>query len=346
MRIEALGAAHGDALVVSWSDAIGTPQRGLIDGGPAARYHELLRPALDSLAAESGGGPLALDFVCVSHIDDDHIGGIERLFTELRRLARDGRPTPVQVGRLWFNGWDQLGMSSAAAASVAADPVVTASVRQGADLRDAARLLHVDGNTPVGGPLLAGTAFELNGLRVTVVAPGQEQLDKLMKVWKRAEGDAAVITAAYRDRSIPNLSSIAVLVESAGRRALLTGDARGDHLLTGLTESGLLTEGHLHVDVLKLPHHGSINNVDAGFFAAVSADHYIVSADGVTHGLPNSACLDLLLASRPASDDFELLLTNPMPTIEAHLAMAIGQRPVAVRVREDGQRAIADVAGP
>lgn len=342
MRVEALGAAHGDALVVNWTGPTGVAHRGLIDGGPARHYAGLLRPALESVAAEVGGGPLGLDFVCVSHIDDDHIGGIERMFTELRRSRRDGHAPSITVDRLWFNAWEQLGMSPAATTAVAADPVVTASVRQGADLRDAARFLHVDANAPVGGPLLAGTVFELDGLSVTVVAPGSSQLDKLMKVWERTEGDATVITAGYRDRSIPNLSSIALVVESAGRRALLTGDARGDHLLVGLDDSGLLVDGRMHVDLLKLPHHGSINNVDVSFFAAVSADRYVVSADGVTHGLPNTACLDLLLASRPAGDEFEILLTNPMPAIEAHLASAIGRRPIAVRVRADGARGISD----
>lgn len=346
MRIEALAAAHGDALIVSWSDAAGAPHRGLVDGGPARHYGGLLRPALDSLAAEAGPGPLDLDFACVSHIDDDHIGGVERLFTDLRRLQRDGRPAPVRVKRLWFNGWDQLGMSPPADAAIATDPVVTASVRQGADLRDAARFLHVAGNAPVGGPLVAGTAFELDGLKLTVLAPGPPQLDRLLTVWRRTERDPSVITAGYRDRSIPNLSSIALLVESAGRRALLTGDARGDHLVTGLIEAGLLSGGHLHVDVLKLPHHGSINNVAAEFFEAVTADRYIVSADGVTHGLPDTDCLDLLLAARPKGDEFELLLTNAMPAVEAHLATAIGRRPVAVRVRRDGERGIVDQPDP
>ena len=334
-------AAHGDALVVSWVGPTGAAHHGLIDGGPARHYSNLLRPALAAVAAEAGGEPLSLDFVCVSHIDDDHIGGIERLFTDLRRARRDQHAPAITIDRLWFNAWEQLGMSPAATASVAADPVVTASVRQGVDLRDAARFLRVDGNAPVGGALLAGAAFELDGLSVTVVAPGPAQLDKLMVVWERSEGDAAVITAGYRDRSIPNLSSIALVVESHGRRALLTGDARGDHLLEGLAATGLLVDGRLHVDVLKLPHHGSINNVAPAFFEAVTADRYIVSADGVTHGLPNTECLDLLLASRAMGDEFEMLLTNPMPAVEQHLAASIGRRPIAVRVRADGERGVA-----
>ena len=43
---------------------------------------------------------------------------------------------------------------------------------------------------------------------------------------------------------------------------LLTGDARGDDVLAGLREAGLLRRSPLHVDVLKLPHHGSDRNVE------------------------------------------------------------------------------------
>jgi hypothetical protein len=340
MKIEALGAGHGDAIVMRWTGAGGSVRHGLVDGGPAKWYATQLQPNLDSIAAEVGGAPLNLEFVCVSHIDDDHIGGIERLFTAIRRRATEGRPLPAQVRRLWFNGWDRLGMSEAATKTAASDPLVGASVRQGRDLRDIARLLHIDGNAPVRGAFVAGSRFDLDGLSVDVVAPGHTQLQRLLAVWERAEHDLPVFTAAYNDRSIPNLSSIALVVRAEGRSALLAGDARGDHLLEGLAAANLLPHGHLHVDVLKLPHHGSINNVESEFFEALSADHYIVSADGVTHGLPNVDCLDLLLRSRPSGDAFEILLTNPMPAIEQYLAEACAGRPITIVVRALAARGV------
>lgn len=340
MEIEALGAGHGDAIVVRWTGAGGSIRHGLVDGGPAKGYKTQLQPNLDSIAAEVGGAPLALEFVCVSHIDDDHIGGIERLFTEIRRQAKEDRPLPARVRRLWFNGWDRLGMSDAASQAAASDPVVGASVRQGRDLRDIARLLHIDGNAPIGGVFVAGSRFDVDGLRVDVVAPGQKQLQRLLAVWESAEHDLPVFTAAYDDRSIPNLSSIALVAQAEGRSALLTGDARGDHVLEGLAAADLLPNGHLHVDVLKLPHHGSINNVESEFFEALSADHYIVSADGVTHGLPNVGCLDLLLRSRASEDAFEIVLTNPMPAIEQYLAEACAGRPITVVVRAPAARGV------
>ncbi len=340
MEIEALGAGHGDALVVRWTGDTGIEHWGLVDGAPASRYGGELQPNLDSLAAEQGAAPVSLEFVCVSHIDDDHIGGIERLFSTVRRQLMDGLRPAAKVRRLWFNSWDRLGLSPDAVETNAAEPVVGASVRQGRDLRDVARLLRVDGNPPVGQAFVASVGFELDGLRVDVVAPGQDQLDQLLATWKRTEKNPPAFGAAYKDRSIPNLSSIALLLRSGGRTALLTGDASGNHVLAGLNAGGFINGGHLHVDVLKLPHHGSINNVDDDFFAAISADQYIVSADGVTHGLPNTECLDLLLSSRAPADEFGLLLTNPMPAIQRYIDDQRGARPIVTKVRAEGARGV------
>ena len=43
---------------------------------------------------------------------------------------------------------------------------------------------------------------------------------------------------------------------------LLTGDVRGDHVVSGLQRANLLPGGKAHVDILKIPHHGSDRTVD------------------------------------------------------------------------------------
>jgi beta-lactamase superfamily II metal-dependent hydrolase len=106
-----------------------------------------------------------------------------------------------------------------------------------------------------------------------------------------------------------NLSSIVVLAEAEGRSMLLCGDARGDHVLTGLESAGRLAAGGtLALDILKLPHHGSIRNVDTDFFARLPARHYVISANG-RDGNPESATLEAIAASR-ADDEFTIHLTN------------------------------------
>lgn len=102
-----------------------------------------------------------------------------------------------------------------------------------------------------------------------------------------------------RDKvTVPNLASITLLVEDGGRTALLTGDAHGTDLLDGLEASGALDEdGRIHVDLLKVPHHGSEHNADADFFERVTADHYVVCANG-SHDNPDPRILRALVKAR------------------------------------------------
>jgi hypothetical protein len=54
---------------------------------------------------------------------------------------------------------------------------------------------------------------------------------------------------------------------------LFTGDGLGEHLVQGLEQAGMLGPGEaFHVNVLKLPHHGSARNVSREFFWRVTAN--------------------------------------------------------------------------
>ena len=98
------------------------------------------------------------------------------------------------------------------------------------------------------------------------------------------------------DISKPNLSSIQLHIkDDTGKTAIFTGDGRGDHLLQGLGQANLLSAaGTIHVDVFKLPHHGSDRNVTKTFFKKVTADHYIASANG-KDGNPDYSTLSWLV---------------------------------------------------
>jgi CHAT domain len=100
------------------------------------------------------------------------------------------------------------------------------------------------------------------------------------------------------DAAPANLSSIVTLLDFEGHRMLLTGDARCDHVVSGLSQAGLLSPGErLHLDLLKLPHWGSDRNVTEEFFRAVTADHYVVVANP-RHGLPKPRTFQLIARAR------------------------------------------------
>src|SRR6185369_13698049 len=151
-----------------------------------------------------------------------------------------------------------------------------------------------------GGKLILAGPKEISigtGLTFTVAGPMQPELqalqadhDKWLKEQKEKPKPAGAALDAYVDKSVPNLSSVVVLARSTEkgvtRSILLTGDARGDKILAGLEFAGLVGKGEkLHVDILKVPHHGSSNNLDDDFFERITADHYVFSGNG-EHGNP------------------------------------------------------------
>ena len=161
---------------------------------------------------------------------------------------------------------------------------------------------------------------------LTVVGPMQAELAALQKAhdrWlkdqqKRKTKDPASPLAAFVDTSVSNLSSLVMVVEAANKRILLTGDARGDRIIEGLQLAGLLQPGAsstMHVDVMKVPHHGSANNVDRTFFERITADHYVMSGNG-EHGNPERETLQMLFDARGTAP-FVVHFTYPLDEIDA-----------------------------
>src|SRR4051812_48899743 len=270
------------------------------------------------------GEPLFLRMVMVSHIDDDHIVGLAQLFADAAEREEEQRGARRwSAGELWLNAFHAItgagraeapgpGRSAAldaltARAAGAESVAIATSVPNGNALLRDAGALGVPVNRSAGGGLVeagaAGTVVDVvPGLTLTVLAPASPRLADLREKWEAWESrhpQAAADAAANVDRSVFNLSSIVVLARAGERSILFTGDARSDDVVDGLEGAGLLAAGGppLHVDVLKLPHHGSVRNVDATFFARVRARHYVISADG-RDGNPDDGALALLCDAR------------------------------------------------
>ena len=88
---------------------------------------------------------------------------------------------------------------------------------------------------------------------------------------------------------------MAVAEDAAGKRVLLTGDARGDKVLAGATETGLFEpNGTYPIEIMKLPHHGSAGNIQPDFLSAFPARRYVFSGNG-KHGNPERRAAEMVL---------------------------------------------------
>lgn len=351
--LEALQAKHGDSLLLHYGKP-NNPKLIVIDGGPAGVYKSSLLPRLNALKeSRSSNGKLDIRMLMVSHLDDDHINGVLAFLDDLVEKQDNNEELPFNIITLWHNSFDDIvgneSQEMLKALSAAIKPVssggavaagvplslpgaaIAASVPQGRDVRNNAKQLALSINDPFG--LLVAcpvkgkkTVTIGDGLKFTVLGPVKDRIEELQIEWNAViqkkglatDKDGQALAAAYLDESVFNLSSIVVLAEAGKKTMLLTGDARGDDVVKALKSSGLLKSKPLHVDLLKLPHHGSDRNVETDFFRQITADHYVVSADG-RHGNPEVSTLQMISEAR-GKDKFTVYLTNREKRLDTFFA--------------------------
>lgn len=342
-------ARKGDCLLIHYGSC-DKPGLALIDGGPSQVYKSYLQPRLAQLRKARGLGAdaaLDIDLLVVSHIDDDHVNGIIDLTEELVNAVDARQPLPWKVRSFWHNTFDDIigntsdellssVTASFGAAALSGEPdtegldpdaaMVLASVAQGFRLRDDAKKLKLRINPEFKGKLVMATGdgekIDMGKcLTLTVAGPMQEELVALQKeheaFLKKHQDDkkTRAALASFTDTSVANLSSLVLLAEVEDKRMLLTGDARGDKILQGLELAGLLQKnGAMHVDILKVPHHGSNRNIEPIFFRRITADHYVFSGNG-EHGNPERETLRMLL-DEGGDREFTIHLTYPIQEID------------------------------
>jgi hypothetical protein len=197
--------------------------------------------------------------------------------------------------------------------------------------------LNIPLNPQAGGKLMmprdGQKPITIGGMKITILGPTASHLKKLRNDWntwlrENKEALAKVRTAAKRDEerlgasdltglllmlrlqaesfgnplsvTPPNLASLTLLVEEGSESVLLTGDARGDQIVDGLKETGHLTDGTFAIDVLKVPHHGSENNIDSDFCDTVIARDYVFCGNG-EHENPDLRVVEMMARRRLAA---------------------------------------------
>ena len=174
-------------------------------------------------------------------------------------------------------------------------------------------------------------SFKVGEMKFTIVGPTSDELTDLKTgwiTWLRANRDEVFALRRELKRRVeefsngvpdspfdlrdwngipdfkgvtaPNIASLMFMVEEDGKRLLLTGDSQQDKILDGLRRTGFLDGSGLHLDVLKVQHHGSEHNLDLNFARHVSARNYVFCGNGFS-GNPAQEVIDFIFASRRGS---------------------------------------------
>ena len=170
-----------------------------------------------------------------------------------------------------------------------------------------------------GGP---ADQVQIGPLNLRLLGPSEDDIEKLRKRWARwirknkkalgklrrelsederdfGSGAADIVLETHSEGELgqgasgvsePNLASLMFLVEEPRaegeppKTVLLTGDGVSDEILEGLEFHGKLDDDQrIHVDVLKVQHHGALANITRDFVQQVSADHYLFCGNGAHH---------------------------------------------------------------
>ena len=180
------------------------------------------------------------------------------------------------------------------------------------------------------GAAKASEAVTLGSIEIKLLGPSQDDIDQLREKWKKflAESEAKVqqlhadlldeernlgtlspriVANPLLDQALgeglsqvteANLASIMLFVQEGQATALMTGDGVSSEILDGLKRHRQLdTTGRIHVNLLKVQHHGAKANVDDTFVRSVTADHYLFCGNGA-HTNPELEVVEAFATAR------------------------------------------------
>lgn len=266
LTISLLPAMEGDCIHIVYKNTAGVRRHVIVDSGPAA-----FTAGFSGLLAEIKQQEERVDLLCFSHIDNDHIGAAER-------LAVRGELACGQIHKVLFNitgtkiPEDKAELKNSLYSAASACRLVQGLLCAG---------------IPIQKRVISGMRMQIEELQLRILAPDREALAKLHQVWHMP------VEAQYgtgRDMSITNGSSIAFVLEAAGKSIALLGDSTPEQLERGLERC--CPDG-LEADAVKLPHHGSGYNMNEKILQKLHTRRYLVSTKK-TAARPDKALIELL----------------------------------------------------
>lgn len=274
IKFDFLPAGSGDSILIQTEDFAA-----LIDSGDAHCHQEIKNYLVMNLGVKK------LNLIILTHIDDDHIGGMRKLLND--QSFYDLLDAECQVWMNYPNGQCSL------------FPMENNNNQisyQGGDLIKQnlkGNIKHID-NIHVESSLK-----EINlskNLSLTLLSPDKEHLDKLCKQWRKKSpnfiSSTGNIKSDYcftfeeleleKDKNnnwIPNGSSIAFILTYKDNKKtynfLFLADAYPKIITDSLVLLGFSERNPLELEFIKVSHHGSKYNNTRDFFKYVSSSNFI-----------------------------------------------------------------------
>lgn len=304
-----------DAIIIRFDGNDGICHNVLIDGGDYTSvkfcYTDRLKLKLHELFEKEEN----IDLWIISHIDNDHIGGLVNFINDQDFYYENHS----RIKCIWMN-YGGLG-------DYHVNKTGEIGYNQGKELRD---LLKNSGICLVGG-VSVGLRLNLAGAVLTVIGPDEENLKIYNDWWNRNEfknvvsttnGQIAAKDCDYdkrfadfdensynEDVSKTNRSSIAVVLTYNDKNYLFAADSCSSIIKEGLISLGFVKDGKVNLSLMHLPHHGSCRNTSKELLDIVDCNMYVITGNGRNkYYLPNKETIARLLKSN--TEEFTIHFPN------------------------------------
>ena len=316
MKIKFLQAFNGDSIWISFmeNDII---RNIIIDGGIGDTYENRLKrkgDLFDAIKYIKNNGQ-KIDLLVLTHFDDDHIGGI------LRWLNKD-KEAPTLIKKISFNSGKEI----AKELDIEKNKDLNIEIKEGEDdfYTSAKQGIKFEEYLSKyrlwdGKIIKQGNKLDLLGLKFKILSPNIQSLKNLLELYKKEEdyftsgGEFDFETSLKdfteeesklkfkfkEDKSIPNGSSIAFIMEYEDKNFLFLGDAHPSVVVEGLNKFDIDKENSLQAELIKISHHGSKHNTNSELLSLIKTDNYLISSNATKHGLPNKRTVARIIKNNP-----------------------------------------------
>lgn len=297
--IKVLPAECGDCIFISIYDC-SEKFNILIDGGTTNTYVDYReRPneyrALYHLIQDLKSNERHIDLLILSHVDDDHVGGLIEWFN-------DDFPTNDFVKCFWINDSENSKQSIRIIREKSLKDSITSTATLIETLQE--NSFHYCNHVFLGMQPLVHRLFTIK-----VLSPLEKYHDRIADRIADSLKDSAVVFnknsikdiinskwVYSKQTSDNNRASIAIQIEVAnGDNLLFMGDGHINDIVKGIKQNNSLEKGVLQYKWVKLSHHGSKYNFHPELLKIIDAENYIVSTDGSINEHPDKEVLAYII---------------------------------------------------
>ncbi|MFV8339616.1 ComEC/Rec2 family competence protein [Flavobacterium sp. LB3P21] len=315
MKVKFLKADNGDSILISIIDSENKNRNILIDGGIKKTYKTEkgskgkpefgeLKTIIDSIR----NNDKFIDLLIITHIDEDHIGGIIKWFNSDVNAFK-------LIKEVWFNSGKGIATFLNESENkdlehpINPNKTTLTSINQGIDFSK----YITEKGILLTDIILQGNELKRFGYDFKILSPNKSKLEVLLKEWKIK--DPNLNTASKQkpndydktikehlandvfleDTAYPNGSSIAFILSKEKDNFLFLGDSHPSVIVEGLNKFNYSPDNKLIAKFVKVSHHGSKGNTSIELLKCINSKNFIVSTNGSGDQHPNKQLLSRLI---------------------------------------------------